>query len=209
MNFPEHLQLDGTCCSLVTMRPAHLPLLQEIARDISIWQHLPIAGWDPEEFWQWGLDALKQKDAGTAHPLVVVDTRTGQLLGATRFQEIVFKHRKLEIGWTWLSSAVWGGTVNMQAKMLMLDYAFEHLDMLRVGFKTDEFNLRSQKALEKIGARYEGLLRKHMVRPDGSHRNSCYFSIIDDDWPASRQKLTALLAGKHEALKVAFQSAHW
>ncbi|MCC6412160.1 MAG: GNAT family N-acetyltransferase [Saprospiraceae bacterium] len=193
MNIPEHLQLDGACCSLVTMRPAHLPVLQEIARDINIWQHLPIAGWDTEVFWQWGLDALKQKDAGTAHPLVVVDKRTGQLLGATRFQEIVGKHRKMEIGWTWLSSAVWGGTVNLQAKMLMLDYAFEQLGMLRVGFKTDEYNLRSQKALEKIGARFEGLQRKHMVRPDGSHRNSCFFSITDDDWPVARLRIVRML----------------
>jgi RimJ/RimL family protein N-acetyltransferase len=171
------------------MRPAHLPQLQELARDVAIWQHLPIAGWDPEIFWQWGLDAFKQKDAGMAHPLVVLCNRSGQVLGATRFQEITAKHRKLEIGWTWLSSSVWGTTVNLQAKLLMLDYAFDTLQALRVGFKTDEHNLRSQRALQHLGARYEGLLRKHMVRPDGTHRNSCFFSITDDDWPAARLKI--------------------
>jgi N-acetyltransferase len=203
MTFPQHIHLEGRRCTLMTMRPSHLLDLQGISHDEEIWKYLPMEGWDSEVFWEWGLQALQLKDNGKAHPFVIADTHTGELLGCTRFQEMYIEHRKLEIGWTWLVRKAWGTGINQEAKLLMLDYAFDYLSVLRVGFKTDENNTRSQQALLGIGASFEGIHRKHMVRPDGSHRNSHFYSITDEDWPKARVRIQDML--NHLTLAVGTQ----
>ena len=200
MTFPQHIHLEGRLCTLMTMRPSHLPDLQRISHDEEIWRHLPMEGWDNEIFWEWGIQTLQSKDSGRAHPFVITDTHTGELLGSTRFQEVYAEHRKLEIGWTWIVRKAWGTGLNKEAKLLLLDYAFGHLEALRVGFKTDENNLRSQQALLNIGASFEGIHRKHMVRPNGSHRNSFFYSITDEEWPEARLRIQAALQPEVERL---------
>ncbi len=91
-------------------------------------------------------------------------------------------HKKLEIGWTWLHPDYWGTEVNLECKLLLLTYCFEELKTYRVQFKTDENNIRSRKAIEKIGGKFEGILRHDMIRDNGTKRNSAYFSIIDSEW---------------------------
>lgn len=113
----------------------------------------------------------------------------GKVVGSTRFGNIDLKNRKLEIGWTWVSRPWQRTAVNTEAKLLMLTYAFEQLRCIRVEFKTDALNLASRKAIARLGAKEEGVLRRHMITETGRFRDSVYFSILDDEWPAIKRRL--------------------
>jgi RimJ/RimL family protein N-acetyltransferase len=112
-----------------------------------------------------------------------------QLIGSTRYYDIEMKHRHLSIGNTWYIQAVWGSAVNSECKYLLLQQAFENLKMLRVQFKTDARNIRSRKALEKIGATEEGVLRQHLILDNGVIRDSVVYSIIHPEWPRVKSDL--------------------
>ncbi|MGE8152561.1 GNAT family N-acetyltransferase [Pseudomonas vancouverensis] len=138
--------------------------------------------------------ALDGRDAGTVMPFVIVLNATGEVIGSTRFWKIDRHNRKLEIGSSWIS-ARWQKTfVNTEAKYLMLRYAFETLDCVRVQFTTDENNQTSRQAILRLGAQQEGIVRHERIMPDGRKRNSVRFSIIDDEWPQVRQRLEQRLA---------------
>jgi RimJ/RimL family protein N-acetyltransferase len=184
--------LQGEKIALATLKESHIRGLVAIAKNPLIWQHLPIAGWQKPVFDAWLLETLHLKKMQSVHPFVVLDKNTGEILGTSRFQDIYLEHRKLDIGWTWFTPSVWGSGVNMEAKSLMLHFAFETFGAVRVGFKVDEKNIRSQRALEKIGAIREGVFRKHMIRPDGSARTSYFYSITDDDWQIVKYQLKRL-----------------
>jgi len=133
--------------------------------------------------------ALDGQAAGTVMPFVTEMLETGQVIGSTRFWKIDRQHRKLEIGSTWIA-ATWQGTyVNTEAKFLMLCYAFEVLNCVRVQFTTDEINEKSRRAILRLGAKQEGIVRHERIMPDGRKRNSVRFSIIDDEWPDVRKSL--------------------
>jgi RimJ/RimL family protein N-acetyltransferase len=156
-----------------------------------IWQHMPhdASGVGFEAWFDHSLTlALAGREAVWA-------VRTdGALVGSTRYLAIEPEHRRLEIGHTWYAPQVWAGRVNPACKLALLRYAFESLDFNRVELKTDNRNLRSQAAIAKLGATREGVFRAHMVRRDGSLRDSVYFSIVRDEWPAVRDRLAARLA---------------
>jgi RimJ/RimL family protein N-acetyltransferase len=122
--------------------------------------------------------------------------QTGKIIGSTRFMDIQSRHKKLEIGWTWLHPDYWATAVNPECKLLLLDYCFETLRTSRVQLKTDENNLRSRKAIEKIGGHFEGILRNDMIKENGIKRNSASFSIIEEEWPVTRVRLIRLLEKK-------------
>lgn len=122
-------------------------------------------------------------------PFVIVEKATGEAVGSSSFIQMVNDHHRVEIGSTWVSFHKQGTLINKEAKYLMLQHAFETWQVLRVEFKLDKRNIRSAKALESIGAVYEGTLRKHMILRDGSIRDSMYYSIVDDEWPAVKAKL--------------------
>lgn len=193
MKLPQTLVLEGQHCTLVSLTQAHLPQLARIAADPLIWQHLPIKGYQLDTFWTWIEDTMRLKAAGTAHPFAVIDSHTNQVIGTSRFQDIQPEHDKMDIGWTWFTPSVWGSKINTEAKSLMLHYAFEQCGVARIGFKVDENNKRSQRALEKIGALKEGVFKKHMIRPDGTARTSFFYGITDDDWLAVKIRLRYLL----------------
>jgi RimJ/RimL family protein N-acetyltransferase len=156
-----------------------------------IWAHMPQdasgAGFDA-----WFDHSLKLALAGLEAVWAV--RIEGALVGSTRYLAIEPAHRRLEIGHTWYAPQVWASRVNPACKLALLRYAFESLGFNRVELKTDNRNLRSQGAIAKLGATREGVLRAHMVRRDGSLRDSVYFSIVRDEWPAVRDRLTARLA---------------
>jgi N-acetyltransferase len=127
-------------------------------------------------------------------PYVTVLKTTGQVIGCTRFWKVDRQHRKLEIGSTWIASRWQRTFVNTEAKYLMLRYAFESLDCVRVQFTTDEINQKSRQAILRLGAQQEGIVRHERIMPDGRKRNSVRFSIIDDEWPAVRRQLESKLA---------------
>ena len=117
------------------------------------------------------------------------------MVGSTSYLNPDPANRRVEIGWTWLTPAAQRTGINTEAKYLLLEHAFEHLDCIRVEFKTDARNARSRVALERIGATEEGTLRHHMIMPDGHLRDSTYFSIVRTEWPEVRAHLERLMAG--------------
>ncbi|WP_321918831.1 GNAT family N-acetyltransferase [Burkholderia cepacia] len=138
--------------------------------------------------------ALQGRSAGTVMPFTIVDRASGRAIGSTRFWKIDRKNRKLEIGHTWLSESAQRTRANTEAKWLLLGYAFDVLQCVRVQFTTDELNEQSRAAILRLGAKQEGIVRHERIMPDGRKRNSVRFSIIDDEWPEVRARLMAKLA---------------
>jgi RimJ/RimL family protein N-acetyltransferase len=171
----------------------HRAGLARAADEAEIWEHMPYrasgAGFDA-----WFDHALDLAQAGGEAVWAVRTSADGALVGSTRYLAIEPEHRRLEIGHTWYSPQVWATQVNPACKLALLRYAFESLGFNRVELKTDNRNLRSQAAIAKLGAIREGVFRAHMVRRDGSLRDSVYFSIVRDEWPSVRDRLTARLA---------------
>jgi RimJ/RimL family protein N-acetyltransferase len=137
--------------------------------------------------------ALEGRDAGTAMPFATEDLATGKVIGSTRFWKIDPENRKLEIGYTWLGASWQRTHANTEAKWLMLRHAFEALQCVRVQFTTDELNEQSRKAILRLGARQEGIVRHERIMPDGRKRNSVRYSIIDDEWPQVRGALERVI----------------
>lgn len=138
--------------------------------------------------------ALAAQSAGREQAFATVDRSTGRVVGSTRYMSIEPAHRRLEIGYTWLAPAWQKTAINSEAKLLMLDHAFERLAAIRVEFKTDARNEASRRALLGIGASFEGIFRRHMIVRGGRLRDSAYYSVIAEEWPAVRLHLAARVA---------------
>lgn len=187
--------LEGETVRLEPLARRHEQGLFEVARDERIWRWMPFdASESGERFHDWLRDALAASEAGSEGAFATLDARTGEPIGSTRYLALRPEHRGLEIGWTWLAPSRWQTGANVEAKLLMLEHAFERLGCLRVEFKTDARNERSRAALAALPARFEGIFRKHMLVRDGERRDSAYYSIIDDEWPEVRDNLRRRLA---------------
>lgn len=175
---------------LEPLAEAHREPLRRAAAAAEIWEHMPSkasgAGFD-----NWFGAALAAVDDGREAAWAVA--HHGAVVGGTRYMAIEPAHRRLEIGHTWYAASAWATKVNPACKLALLRYAFETLGFNRVELKTDIRNLRSQAAIAKLGATREGVFRAHMVRPDGSLRDTVYFSIVRDEWPMVRQRLATRL----------------
>ena len=189
----EPLTLEGRLVRLEPLERGHAEGLWAASRDPQTWQWLSIV--QPAtraELDAWLGTALEAAGAGTEIPLVtVVDER---IVGSTRFLALRPEHRSVEIGWTWLHPSAWGTGANVEAKLLMLRHAFEAWGCRRVELKTDAQNVRSRGAMEALGATFEGVHRKHMLVRGGENRDSAWYSILDDEWPEVRERLSARLA---------------
>ena len=182
--------LEGRVVRLEPLARRHEQSLFEAAQDERIWRWMPYdASASPETFHAWLEDALAASESGAEAVFATVDAGTGEPAGSTRYLALRPEHRVLEIGWTWLAPAYWQTGANVEAKMLMLEHAFESLGCLRVEFKTDSRNERSRAALAALPAQFEGIFRKHMLVRGGQRRDSAYYSIIDDEWPEVRENL--------------------
>ena len=182
-------RLPGRVVVLEPLAPAHEAGLLDAARR-SDWGRMPEnPTGDPEAFAAWLERALAAAAAGVEVPFTTVSAETGLPLGSTRYLNLRPEHRVLEIGWTWLASDAWNSGANVEAKLLMLEHAFERHGCLRVEFKTDALNERSRRALAALPAEFEGVFRKHMLVRDGERRDSAWYAIVDDDWPAVRANL--------------------
>src|SRR5205085_2094257 len=135
-------------------------------------------------------NVLIEREKGNHYPFVIVHKHSGKLIGSTRLFEIHPKDKNLEIGWTWLHPDYWATGINFECKLLLLTFCFEILGTIRVQLKTSDNNLRSRKAIEKIGGQFEGVLRKDRIRDNGEFRSSAYYSILDDEWENVKQNLT-------------------
>jgi len=188
--------LDGRRVRLEPLERKHLAGLVEAGADPATWtwMHAPLT--DEGSMLAWLDDALRARDAGAEVPFATVEAATGRVLGSTRFMSIVPAHRRLEIGWTWLAPAARGTGANTEAKHLMLAHAFEELGAVRVELKTDALNARSRAALAGIGARFEGVSRRHQLMASGRVRDSAWYAVTDEDWPAVREHLRGRLAAQ-------------
>jgi RimJ/RimL family protein N-acetyltransferase len=185
--------LEGRGVRLEPLASTHREGLRQAAADPRIWPWMPADLSRPGALEAWMDEALYASDRGTAYVFTVIDRATNRIVGSTRYMDIQAEHRGVEIGWTWYAPAVWGTSINPEAKWLLLKHAFEEWGALRVQLKTDHQNLRSQAAIKKLGARYEGTLLNHRIRPDGSLRHTVLFSILPDEWPAVEARLIARL----------------
>jgi len=175
--------LAGHVARLEPLSVSHVPDLYQFGKDESIWQYMRYRQIrSQQDMAVWVDELLSAQSAGTDLPFAVIHQELNKAIGSTRYLDIQSQNRSLEIGGTWYATAYQRTAVNTECKYMLLRHSFEVLGCARVQFKTDVRNLRSQKALERIGARQEGVLRDHMVLPDGSLRSSVYYSILKGEW---------------------------
>lgn len=190
----RQIHLEGTHVQLEPLQEIHAVALAEIGLDQEIWRHMPYGAMrTPEDILTWVRGVLKMAERGMDIPFVVIHKASGRIVGATRFMELRPEHRGVEIGGTWYGARFRRTFVNTECKYLLLTHAFEFMGCIRVQFKTDSRNERSQKAIERIGGVREGVLRNHMILPDGMFRHSVYYSILVSEWPEAKVRLQRLL----------------
>ncbi len=182
-------RLAGSLVVVEPLQADHEDGLFRAAQDMD-WRWMPIdASASRKAFRTWLEDALARAESRLDVPFVTLAAEGGSLLGSTRYLNLRPEHRGLEIGWTWLRASAWGSGANVEAKLLMLEHAFECHGCIRVEFKTDARTERSRRALAALPARFEGIFAKHMLVQGRQVRDSAWYAITDDQWPAVRTNL--------------------
>ncbi|HET6845557.1 MAG TPA: GNAT family protein [Anaerolineales bacterium] len=188
------IHLSGKHVVLEPLAEAHIPGLVEVGLDAEIWKHMPYGEMStPAHLEGWVRSILALVEQGSDIPFAVIHKESRRIAGATRYMDVRTAHRGLEIGGTWYGREFRRTVVNTECKYLLLRHAFEQMDCIRVQFKTDLRNERSQRAIERIGAVREGVLRNHMILPGGTIRHSVYYSILSGEWPDVRKRLETML----------------
>ncbi len=191
----EPVTLTGRIVRLEPLSEGHIPSLSKVGLDERIWRYMRYARVETtEQLTAWVGELLELQMQGTDLPFTVIYLASGEAIGCTRYLHIDPSDRSVEIGGTWYGLEYQGTQVNSECKYLLLKHAFENLDCIRVWFKTDSRNLRSQHALERLGVVKEGILRNHMILPDGTLRDSVVYSLLPNEWPHVKMKLEARLA---------------
>ncbi|MCC6615079.1 MAG: GNAT family N-acetyltransferase [Anaerolineae bacterium] len=186
----QPITLSGAVVRLEPLDARHAEDLSEVATPDLFIYHYPPAEFTPAG-WRALIENVRQRPGWC--PFAVVLQETGKAIGVTCYLDIQPANRAVEIGFTWIARAYQGTKVNPEMKFLMLRHAFEDQDALRVQIKTDDRNAQSRRAIAKLGAAFEGILRNHMITPDGYHRSTAMFSIIDTEWPSVKANLEARL----------------
>lgn len=195
---PLTARLEGSLVTLEPLAEEHRDGLWEAAQPDEIWAWLATLNKSRDYFDRWFDATLATDAAGAGAPtetgaFAVRRNFDGLLVGSSRYLNVRRHDRVVEIGWTWFNPAVWQTGVNAETKLLMFTRAFETLGCVRVELKTDARNERSRGAMTRLPARFEGIMRKHMIVPDVGRRDTAYFSVIDDEWPAVRAALVQRL----------------
>jgi len=185
----EPVTLEGRSVRLEPLTLAHVEALSGVGLDAEIWRWSPFPVRDPGEMRDYVAAAQAAQAAGTALPFATILRETGEVIGSTRFGNIDVPNLRAEIGWTWLGVRHQRTAANTEAKYLMLRHAFETWRCIRVEFKTDSLNAKSRAAIQRIGGVEEGTLRNHMTTATGRYRHSVYYSILDTEWPAVRERI--------------------
>ena len=183
--------LTGEHVRLEPLRAEHAPMLWEVAKDhlADLFQWIPYQLKSLEDFQNFNRQVLEEQSRGASLPFATFERKSNHIVGATRFMNMDLANRKVEIGSTWIAPPWQRTVVNTETKFLMLSHAFETWKCLRVELKTDALNQRSRNAILRLGAKEEGILRKHMLTWNGRQRDSVYFSILDSEWPAVKARL--------------------
>jgi RimJ/RimL family protein N-acetyltransferase len=183
--------LTGRFVQLEPLKPAHKEELRAAAADKSIWRYMPIDG--ANDFDAWWKNASDEMTGGGRIPFALRRLADNRVLGSTSYMNIAPEHARAEIGWTWYAPEAQGGAVNPEAKLLLMANAFEVCGYHRIELKTDSTNARSRAAIVKLGAREEGIFRKHMWMPRGYWRDTVWYSVLADEWPGVKARLEARL----------------
>ncbi|MBA2249103.1 MAG: GNAT family N-acetyltransferase [Chitinophagaceae bacterium] len=187
--FAEEITLENNSARLTPLKIEDISLLETIAFEPQVWR-LGMSNLENTNDLKEYIDvALAERQNKQSYPFLIFDKKTNAVAGSTRYGNISFPHKRLEIGWTWLHPRFHGSGLNKSCKYLLLQYAFEVLQFNRVELKTDLLNQQSQKAMKKIGAKQEGIFRKHQVTSTGRIRDSIFFSITNDEWPDIKQTI--------------------
>lgn len=189
MIFDDDIILENDLVRIEPMKESHREELGKLASDPAIWEHNTRPAFTTEAWEEYFNRALEGRASKTRYPFVITDLRTGKLAGSTSYGNLSIHDHRVEIGWTWIDKSYWGSGLNATCKFLLLSFAFEKMNMKRVELKTDVQNLRSRKAILKLGATEEGILRSHMTTARGKRRDTIYFSILADEWPEIRLQL--------------------
>ncbi len=198
MHTPEPIVLERAPVRLEPLRPEHAADLAAAARDGELWNlritSVPAPG-NEAGYIATALDSLAQ---GHMLPFVVRELASGKVIGSTRYHDIVPAVDRLEIGYTWYAQSKQRSAVNTTCKLLLMSHAFDTLGAKLVGWRTDNLNTRSQQAIERLGAKKDGVLRHHAPRRDGTVRDTVMYSMTADEWPAARARLEAALARQRD-----------
>jgi RimJ/RimL family protein N-acetyltransferase len=193
MAFVESTTLAARGIRLVPLSLDHEEGLRAAAADGELWRIRVTSVPEPGQTRQYIADALAMREAGNRFAFAVTEEATGTVLGSTSYHDIVPAIRRVEIGWTWYAKCCQRTHVNTTCKLLMLTHAFETLQCHVVGWRTDNFNHASQRAIERLGARKDGVIRGHALRRDGSIRDTVMYSLRSGEWPEVRTQLLYLL----------------
>ncbi|HEX7962349.1 MAG TPA: GNAT family protein [Terriglobales bacterium] len=189
----EPVTLKGRLVRLEPLRMDHASQLYEASRDPNLWTYKPVR--QPgslTEMEQLIASVLQSQEAGACLPFAIISLDRERAVGETRYFNLMLQDHGVEIGWTWLDPSVQRTGVNTECKYLLLRHAFEAMGAIRVQLRTHHLNTNSQRAIERLGAVKEGILRNHMIMPDGSYRHSVYYSIIESEWPAIKERLQSM-----------------
>lgn len=188
--FHQEIILEDGRARLEPLTQKHFEPLKAIALgNPEIWEFTLANITDEKSFTHYFNTALKERENKMSYPFAMFDKKEKRYVGCTRYANISFKDKRLEIGWTWIDPLLQGSGINKHNKFLMLQYGFETLQLNRVELKTAGTNRKSQRAMEKIGAIREGVLRKHSINDVGIARDTVYYSFISDEWPAIKENI--------------------
>jgi RimJ/RimL family protein N-acetyltransferase len=193
MAFVEPVTLARNGITLTPLTLAHEDGLRQAAADGALWNIRVTSVPEPENTRKYIEDALAMREAGHRFAFAVTETATGKVLGSTSFHDILPAVKRLEIGYTWYGKSVQRSHVNSTCKLLMMTHAFEVLGCHVVGWRTDNFNFASQAAIERLGAKKDGVIRGHALRRDGTIRDTVMYSMRSGEWPEARAQLQYLL----------------
>lgn len=200
---PVTLELPRGRARLVPYSHEHIPELVAALGDGSLFRWMPVAPpTTPELMRVFMGKSLEAQSRGEEIPFTIMDRRTGGMIGSTRYLDIRHADLGLEIGWTWLSNESQRTAINTECKLLLLRHAFEELGAIRVQLKTDARNSRSRAAIGRIGARFEGILRRQRILHDGVRRDTAYYSVLAEEWGGVRERLEWMLESRREVAPV-------
>ena len=196
MIWPPPVTLKGEHATLVPLSADHCPSLVEAVKDGELWTLWYTFIPTPDELAANIDERLARRAAGSMLPFAVIETATGRPVGMTTYMNIDAANRRLEIGSTWYRKAVQRSAVNTECKLMLLRHAFETLDCIAVELRTHFMNHQSRRAIERLGAKLDGVLRNHSRMPNGTLRDTCVYSILPAEWPAVKANLEARLASR-------------
>ena len=189
MRFVEPVTLKGRYATLEPLGRGHEAAVKAAAADGELWRLWYTSVPSPEKTSAWLETALAMRENLGAMPFVIRDSATGDIVGSTRYFNVDAAHRRLEIGHTWHAKRAQRTGINTECKLMLLTHAFEVLNCIAVEFRTHFFNFQSRAAIERLGAKQDGILRNHQIMPDGTLRDTVVFSIIDGEWPTVKRHL--------------------